>query len=441
MVPIITTVESLQWVNHASFVYRRGPVRLLCDPWLTGPAFNRSWRLISPTRFGPQDFAGITHLWFSHQHPDHFSPADLRAIPSEIRARITVLYHETIDKKVVRFCRNLRFGAVRELRSRRWFSLGGDVDILCEGWTDRTDRDSWLAIRSPESTLLNVNDCVIDTPAKAGRIAAKVGAVDVLLTQFSYADWIGNPEDAAAREAAAARKLSVITMHIDTFKPSMVVPFASFMWFSHEENFFLNHGMNRVAAAAQTIAKCGRTPVVLYPGDRWEIGAPHVWQAAAARYDRDLDAVLAGGPVDRSKSVPLESIELAMTHYLKRLRPRNPLLAFIPGLKTSVYLTDHERAYAIDLRGLREIPADSVVDVRTGSDSLFFALRAPWGANALAVNGRFTVPEGGDESRFQRFFRARDLNDHGGAIDLRWAVRQVARATTKRIQRTREAVG
>jgi len=80
----------VEWVNHASFVVESGTVNLICDPWLDGTAFNHGWRLISPTIFRYEDFARVTHIWFSHEHPDHFSPSNLKRIPEQFRRNVTV---------------------------------------------------------------------------------------------------------------------------------------------------------------------------------------------------------------------------------------------------------------------------------------------------------------------------------------------------------------
>jgi UDP-MurNAc hydroxylase len=90
----------IRWVNHASFLLETGKIKLICDPWIEGTAFNNGWRLVSPTKFAYQDFAVVTHIWFSHEHPDHFSPSNLRSIPEEFRRRITVLFHRTKGQAV-----------------------------------------------------------------------------------------------------------------------------------------------------------------------------------------------------------------------------------------------------------------------------------------------------------------------------------------------------
>lgn len=411
------------WMNHASFALDDGDVRLVCDPWLTGTAFNRGWRLLSPSVFLPDDFHDVTHIWFSHQHPDHFSPADLRAIAPEVRARITVLYHETIDKKVVRFCRGLGFRETVELRNDEWHELSPQMRILCNTWSDR---DSWLAIRTPDETILNVNDCVIDSPAQAGSIARRVPDVDVLLTQFSYANWAGNPEDVAFRREHAREKLDRIAIQCAAFKPRYVIPFASFVWYSHVENFYHNAEMNRVDVVARFLANdLGRLPVVLYPGDRWHVGEGHDWRPAAQRYLRDFDEKLTRGPVDASAPVERERLQRAATEFLRRIKKRNLLLPLLPNMSTTIDLIDTGERLALSLEGLREAKPSEEPDIRMSAESLLFALRAPWGSNALGVNGRFTEPRRGSSKRFFNLFRAADLNDHGRGFDVAWLTKTI----------------
>lgn len=422
----------IEFVNHSSFVLEYGAERIVCDPWLTGTAFNKGWRLLSPTQFAPDDFARITKIWFSHQHPDHFSPGDLRRIAPEHRSKIGILYQRTLDKKVVRYCAGLKFQSVTEFAPNRWYELADGLSVLCTPWSDR---DSWLAIRAGSRTILNVNDCVVETGDQAREIARTVGPVDVLFTQFSYASWAGNPGDREAHIREARRKYEQIALQIRHFRPRYVVPFASFVWFSHDENFFHNHQMNQVGDVAAFIEReLGARAVVLYPGDRWIAGEERDSADAVDRYSRDFDRVLANGPADHATTVALERIEHAMAGYLARIKRRNPVIGFVPRLRTSAYITDYGRAYEFTLSGMRELPADATVDVRMSSDSLYFVLKAPWGANALSVNGRFVVPEGGDRARFFRFFRAADYNDLGYVFDYRWAAGQIAKAVARRFR-------
>jgi hypothetical protein len=157
----------IEFVNHASFVCETNGLRIISDPWLDGMAFNNGWALLSPTKFSYEDFRNITHIWISHEHPDHFSPPNLKKIPESCRERITILFQETKDKRVVNFLRSIGFSNFIDLPSDRWVELKPGVEVLCApieaGWGEG---DSWMCLKTPEATLLNINDC--DMQRKAG---------------------------------------------------------------------------------------------------------------------------------------------------------------------------------------------------------------------------------------------------------------------------------
>jgi len=129
---------------------------LICDPWLDGTAFNHGWRLISPTVCRYEDFARITHIWFSHEHPDHFSPSNVRRIPEHFRRKITVLLHYTKDKRLLNVCKAYGF-QVQELPELEQVELAAGFRLIC-GRPGLID--SWMAIFAECKSILNMNDCI-----------------------------------------------------------------------------------------------------------------------------------------------------------------------------------------------------------------------------------------------------------------------------------------
>ncbi|MBK6836787.1 MAG: hypothetical protein IPG89_22030 [Bacteroidetes bacterium] len=79
--------------------------------------------------------------------------------------------------------------------------------------------------------ILNLNDCVFSENKKLEKIKSKLPKIDLLLTQFSYANWCGNKTDKKAREIKAAEKLGELKHRIELFKPANFIPFASYVWF------------------------------------------------------------------------------------------------------------------------------------------------------------------------------------------------------------------
>jgi UDP-MurNAc hydroxylase len=413
----------VEWVNHASFVIRTASVRVMIDPWLEGPVFDQSWSLLSPTKFKYSDFGDITHIWFSHEHPDHFFPPNLARIPAEIRSRIPVIFQPTIDRRVVEFCRKLGFASVQELPPR-WYELSSDLAVWCE---PAGRGDSWAAFRSPSHTLLNINDCIYLDRADLSPLKEKLGPIDTLVTQFSYASWWGNRDNDAAWEAAAADQLEKIRREVEVLGPRSLLLSASYVFFDHAENWYMNRWSNTVHEAFAYVSGLpGVVPIVLYPGDRWDAGAPHDSSSALERYAADHARTMANGPQIASKGVDSKKLGEAAREFIRRLKKRNSLLLLLRVPAARVRVTDNERTYALSLRGLTEA-GEGPGDIALSSSALLYCLQNDWGGETLSINGRFEEPEGGDRSRFFRWFSIAGANSHGVNYDLGYYARKLAR--------------
>lgn len=395
-------MTQIEWVNHASFVVRHGDVSLISDPWLFGTAFDDGWSLLAETKFCPQDFAGITHIWLSHEHSDHFSPASLRSISEEHRNRITVLYQQTSDGKVVNWCRDLGFMNVIELPAGQWFSLADDFRVLCQPFPDH---DSWLAMDLGDELLLNLNDCMVRSPRELAAVRADLPKpVAVVFTQFSYASWVGNRDEPGKLHDAAAKHLGYIEAHVRAFEPRYTVPFASFVRFSHEENAYLNAGMNTVHTAYAHLKGTPTIPVVLYPGQRWEVGQEWDSEEALCLYAEDY--ARAAENLTPAEPVPLGTLreyghefagKLVEHHGKMTIRAMQAAGILKP---VHIYLPDQQKAVGLSLpEGLRASARDPQnCDVEMTSDALAYTFRNLWGGNTLLVNGRFQAAISSDSA-------------------------------------------
>ncbi len=71
-------------------------------------------------------------------------------------------------------------------------------------------------------------------------IKSKLPSVDILLTQFSYAHKVENSEDVSLRLKKIEEKVERIKNQNLVFQPKYIIPFASYVYFCHEENFYMN---------------------------------------------------------------------------------------------------------------------------------------------------------------------------------------------------------
>ncbi|ABF42516.1 hypothetical protein Acid345_3515 [Candidatus Koribacter versatilis Ellin345] len=406
------------WVNHASFVVSAANVSIMSDPWLEGTAFDDGWGLLSATKFGYEEFRDITHIFITHEHPDHFSPKSLRGIAPEHRARITVLYHKTRDRRVLQYCASLGF-KTQELPEEEWFALAPGFEVFC-GRTGLID--SWLAYRADGKVILNLNDCIYTTKAKLLPIRERLGKPDALFTQFSYADWAGNPEDEERHKQHAQRKLAQMKMQCEVFEPRVVVPCASFVWFCHKENYFMNAHANRIGDVHRFCTedvKCAS--VVLYPGDQWEVVTEHDSESAIRKYNEDY-ASLPSRPLVSSPEIPIEKLKDAYRNYIRKARAKNTpkLLELIPA--SVVFLSDLGKKVRISMKHGIEVLAEgdaTPADISLGSESLHYCYLFDWGGATLGVNGRYTVPPQGRPRRFFWNFQVQSYNASGVRFDMK----------------------
>ncbi len=407
----------IRLINHAGAFVESGEVCLLFDPWVEGSIFNDGWSLLAPTPDSVRDFLRVTHLWFSHEHPDHFHPPTVSAIPENDREHIEVLFQATEDKRVVSFCRGLGF-RVRELPPNQWVELGPGSEVLCSPLAN-LEGDSWLCLRTPEAVLLNTNDC---NPSEeyARAIRQQLPHVDVLMTQFSGAQWTGNTEARERRRQLGPTNLAKAVTQCRELGVRWVVPFASFAWFSHVENFYLNEYAVRLDTAVREIeARVPTRPVALYPGDAWTVGSNHDNDRALERWNLHYEAVHHRRlSLSKSRVVEHEALIEASRRFFEKLASQSsqflvrvylamasfysrsqlgigklPNLLALVTLRVNpvhLWITDLERSYRLDLARLRPTRrAAAECDLRLSADSLMNCFATEWGGETLVINGRF----------------------------------------------------
>ena len=402
---------SLQFITHACVLLEAGPVRLLCDPWLSGPAFADGWRLLVEPEETISDLAP-THIWLSHEHPDHFSPRDLRAVDRAERAGITVLYQQTADRKIEIFLATQGY-PVQVLPPGETVSLAPGVEVICGSM----GADSWLVFRAGGRTIVNLNDCItgqdileddvdaLDASALEPLRTVAHGA-DLLLTQFSYSNWVGNADDQWLHQRQAQTKLGQVRQQIRRLAPGAVLPFASHVWFSHTENSDHNRWVNRPRRAAEVIVEEGAAPVVLTPGARWTVGAPHDWRPGAAAWDVIYDGLRERARTD-APIVSLDALVAQFGAYQARIKDKNDWSAIVRLFDAeavpaaTIHLWDLGQTVSFHVvAGLQPavVPAEEC-DITLGTEMLDYVMRFEWGRGSLLVSARF----GADYGRLVRF--------------------------------------
>ena len=413
--------EFITFVNHASVIFSHKNIRLITDPWLFGPAFNNGWKLLSSSKFDITDFDNITHIWFSHEHPDHFNIQVLNAIPENIRKKITILFQNTLDHRVAKKCEQLNFKQVIEMKPTEYISLNDEFKIKC---VPNGTYDSWFYAKIGDKKILNINDCMVDSNSQSKIVKRMIGDVDILLTQFGYASWVGNPEDVQLRVDASREKLQRIQIQDKIFQPKFIIPFASFVRFSHKDNHYMNDQMNRIENVEKFIReKTNSIPIILYPGDIWSGKEKIDNSLSINKHTDDLQKNLE--LYNDPKIIEFDELQKLASAYIDNIKKRNNL-TFVKLLHnlhffktTNIFLKDLNISVSFNLiDGLKKSVSDKLnVDIITDSDSLSFVFSWDYGVDTLFVNARFRT-SGGKIMNFFRLFLIGTLNNNGRTFPL-----------------------
>ncbi len=403
----------IEWINHASFIIETDDIALVCDPWIKGRVFNNSWSQIAPSVFSYEDFSRITHIWFSHEHPDHFFPPNIKSIPEHLRTNITVLYQKTKDKKVIDFCQKLGFKTL-ELIPLDEVRLSENVTLINSKVSN--DSDSWLYLKSSTGTLLNLNDCVFSGSKELNQIHALIGDVDVLFTQFSYANWVGNVSDEVSKNKHALEKTEEIKRNITVFNPRYTVPFASYVWFCAEENFHMNFNVNTIDDITKFISNQGSIPVVMYPGDIWNLGLPIDNQIAINKYLVNFKEHITKKDLTQFENVQFEVLHSSAESYRERhlkVNNKQKLKSYEPFV---AYLTDWKKSISFSYRNglvLLQDSSEEGADISFPSQNLKYCFDHDWGWSTIMVAGTFQKPIRGNFRRVEEYQWISTLNNTG----------------------------
>ena len=288
--------------------------------------------------------------------------------------------------------------------------------------------DSWLYLEYDNKKILNCNDCVLDDPKAILNIKKYISKTDILLTQFSYANWYGNREDNKLRSYLAKEKLNRIKMQCDEFEVKYVIPFASFIFFSHEENFYMNDEINDVSAVNEYIlGNCKAIPIIMKPNEKWD-GCSIKNNISSLDYWESKYTSLKNKTLNQpNKEYNLEEIKKISIDFLNRIKNKNNMfliriLELINLLKPVYFYISDQNIYARFTwkYGFQQqkkiIPEKNIVKLH--SESLIFLIKYDFGLDTLNVNARFEATIRSKRNMIRTFFIT-SLNNTGRYFTIR----------------------
>ena len=426
--------NQLTFVNHACFHIANDSTLLLVDPWLEGAVFNNGWSLLDNATSNAGMVRDLnqrklnTFIWFSHEHPDHFSISFIKKLKQDYAGKATILFQRTKDKRVVGFLKKNGFEVI-ECAPGAVVKLDASIDITVFPYADG---DSYCLIRSAGRNVLNVNDCALASMSACRAVKASIAPlttkIDFLFTQFGYANWVGNPFEPGLRRRAAAEKRARISLQMDVFKPTLTIPFASFVSFCSIENCYLNDYQNSAYTIRQwsSLSQATETVRFMKPRDvldlesatpastirmsqsaveHWEAlgeAAREVLPAEPTAKDTDIVAAFAKHRAAVAANLP------GLPWLLEKIGLIKPLTIHVPDIGLTARFS-----YT---KGYQQVPIGTSFDISMSSPSAVFLFSNEYGFNTTHVNGRFRTASPNAVLRFGRFFMPQNLGRQGYGI-------------------------
>jgi UDP-MurNAc hydroxylase len=256
-------------LGHACLEVEADGVRLLCDPWLAGSAYWRSWWNFPPVPDGLLDSLTPDFIYLSHLHWDHFHGPTLRRLGLDR----TILVPKTPDRRMIGDLRKMGCRNIRELDHGTPVELAPGLRIT--SYQIGPFADSGLIIESGGTTLFNANDAKI-MGAPLRRIMHRHPKIDFILRSHSSANsrlcfqFSDAPEAMFDDPTAYSRDFARVCRAV---QPRYAIPFASNHCFLHDETFAFNDTVNFSGNVATYFREHGiDTPecVPMAPGDSWD---------------------------------------------------------------------------------------------------------------------------------------------------------------------------
>ncbi len=219
----------ITYITHACVLLEVGGVRMLMDPWLTGPCWGGNIWAYPPAKILPEDFSRIDFVYLSHAHDDHLHAASVVRLRPEVRQARTLIP----DFGLAYFEKAVRangFHNIQMLKHDEAFTIapGVKVEMLVN---DCGDHDSSLLVHADGATVLFQTDNLMSM-AEAQRIGSKydIDAVFAITSLTGiFPGFFDFPSDTMLRLAneKSSRSINYSLDVVTALKARRVIPYAS----------------------------------------------------------------------------------------------------------------------------------------------------------------------------------------------------------------------
>lgn len=377
----------IKFFGHASVVIYVDDVGILCDPWFSGTVFNDGWSLDPPSAgISNVDLQEITHLYISHEHPDHLHFPTLNGFSEEFKKKVFVIYQKNNSNKVKNALEKIGYCNFLLTKHMERLELSKTVSSYIY---QHRHLDSALIIDHDSGTIVNLNDAELSS-SECQKLKNQFENVVVLLTQFAIAGSDGVYERDMAQAEVVFRKMLDQTT---AFHPKLVIPFASFVSFSNNDNSHVNAFVKNCFEAKLLLQNSGFNPWLLFPGSIINL----------AEMPREDDERLYVQhyksnnfiPSHESEKVDYLELEKIIQGRIVLWQSSYPKFIFrMMGIFT-FFVVDIKKIIQVNFYKnkitLQDYSVDLGYNMRINSQPLFFAFKYDFGIQTLGVSGRYQI--------------------------------------------------
>jgi UDP-MurNAc hydroxylase len=375
-------------VSHASVIIQTSDCKIWTDPWLFGKAFMESWSLLPRAHWNDKIYEGIDFVWISHEHPDHFHLPTLKSMPASFKDRIILLFQKNNSNKMPEAFKKLGFKNIQLLPHRKIVSITSQTKVHCcqIGPTP----DSSLAVINNGYTMLNLNDC--EANSKDCKIFSKdLGKVNLILNQFSVAGYRGHFDYATHLRNKANIILENMVQNHKDLSADITIPIASFVYFSDEDNRYVNNFMNTPGDVKIFFDQHHLKTAILYPGDSYISNTEYDSEIALAKFKeiyQNLDELEYRKP----PIIEYEKLKNVFENRYNQLKEKYPKWIMKKLKPLIIKISDLEINLKISLSdGSFEETDDTNFDMIVGSEAFHYAFANKWGIGTIGVAAKYLI--------------------------------------------------
>jgi UDP-MurNAc hydroxylase len=393
--------KQIKLLAHASVLIKVDELSILTDPWFVGTAFNDGWSLLPAPKLDEieNDLKDVKIIWISHEHPDHLNFPTMKLIRDYVSKDVVIIFQKIGTYKVFNALKNIGYENFIELNHMEKIKLDENVEVSVYS---HRHLDSALAVFVKKKLwLLNINDCELNK-SDTEIIKNKWGSVDLILNQFSIAGSAGlEPQ----LKIDAADVLVKMVSHHKQLDAKITIPFASFVYFSNQDNSFINAYINKPIQVNNFFDKnnckllfifpqtdsCEWCNDETYPLD-YKIKNEQAMHQLESLFNENISSFDNHKLISISHAQVSDSVIERINHLKKRTSPIlwkkiKPIIFRVNDWNGEFWILDFQKVTLF--RAYDEIDYDMAIN----SQPLYYAFKMPFGIQTLGVSGRYRFNE------------------------------------------------